>query len=460
MSMMQKQFETPKTDSNFINQTYYIIPLRLNDFESTKKAIGQDSRWSEFTFPSVYLLSHASQLLSSRDLFIQYSYNNPKNIQINNASSARSIEPYLKPEFSEYEKITSYLDGFHISEIYFSAFSTGIGFLEFVVEYPDLPVQFVIDHSYCLRRPGQTGPSFHTVISELLPDACRYTAFFYCGNTDRKKECICYHLLKYSSEYSPEEHQKWTYLISHGYNTSFPFDPSVDYYAPESEAFCYSPNRQDTWAGSQLSLVNLNYGNSFFLNTYKLENLKSEYHFMYLSLLNQRFSSIAYLDELISISTSSIQNQHNRMRDLNHRIIKLNTIFSVRVVSNDTNHQTVYKKLYEIMEIDSLLADLKDTEGQISELEMLLHEKEQEELLKKTQAEARRAESREKITQQLLFAISILAIFSALIDSTDYFSQFESFPFIPKWFSLIVIVVVIILFFIKGFWDSHRNRHR
>ena len=83
----------------------------------------------------------------------------------------------------------------------------------------------------------------------------------------------------------------------------------------------------------------------------------------------------------------------------------LKTSFSFSIVSDDQLYQTVYSKMYMILGIDRLLADVRDNEEQIELLQN------QERM------------NTEKITSVFLFGLSILSLFSVLVDAAGYFDR-------------------------------------
>lgn len=81
--------------------------------------------------------------------------------------------------------------------------------------------------------------------------------------------------------------------------------------------------------------------------------------------------------------------------------------------------------MYKILGIDCLLSDILDNEGQI-------------EILRN--ASAAKAE---KLSSRLLFGISLLSVFSALVDASGYFDRFEALKSFSTDLGLISTVAVV-----------------
>lgn len=427
---------------HFINRTYFIIPILLKDYSVSRACLEASDSWERTSFSLPYLLSYVDHLGKNPELFNQYRYLHPETVAIESSPDFYPIARFAQsiPE-GEYNPYSDFLNNFHISEILYSMFETNIGFLEFAVDYPsDLPVEFIIDFSYRLKnRRSKLSPGKHhfaDVIDQILPSGVSGLPFFYCTETPNhlKEECICYHTLKFPGSAIHETMNANLYRLIQGYSSSFSYDESASSYSDDSGSFQFIPHPNDIWGGSQLTLVNFNLeiGDDYYLRNFKFQNLTTDYHFLYLFLLNQRLSAIHYIDELVSISSNTDVDQSDALENLNRRIIRLNTVYSLRIISNDTTHQAVYDRLFRIMNIDRLLKDLLENENQIL---IVQNEKNAEEL-----------QFSENITSKFLAGISILALFSALIDATDYFREYS----ILSPFAHLLSLGIITAFFVFG----------
>ena len=173
----------------------------------------------------------------------------------------------------------------------------------------------------------------------------------------------------------------------------------------------YKASENDYWGGSSEGLVNVLYDveqddSNYYLHKYKLTHLRIDYYFLYLFLLNQRFTAIQYINEI----ASSCKKSQSEIALLNRRIVNLKTAFAFNVLSDDKIFQNVYSRMYSILEIEHLLADIVDNEGQMQILQ---------------NAESAKAE---QSSNKVLFGISFLSLFSALIDASCLFDRFNILP--------------------------------
>ena len=418
---------------SFKNSSVYYIPVWFDNLKTFAKSLESTQKWDMIDVEELaahYLLSYAHSISVSRDAFVSYRL---KSELIPNMYRFHDMKDFALPEIPE------------ISEIRFSCFATGVGFIEVWVSYGDLSLDTIIDFSYnfkkaakadrAVRNDGYVIPdgqiSLYSAAKSFIPENSGAEIFF-TRRADYKYECLCFHKIKISPDESNFEEKLCR--LRRSYNTGFEVsDPNASEYD-----MIYSPYPHDKWSGSQEGLVNMvcetgNAQTDRFTNGYKFVQLGIDYNFLYLMLLNQRFSAIKYIDDVAKTDMTS----QKSLDALNKRIVKLKTAFSFRVISDDLIFQNVYSKMYKILDIDNLLEDIQDNESQ---MEMLQN------------AEAVKAE---KLVSYMITGLSILSIFSILTDAISYLERFRSSIILP-----IVTTVLILtptLFNVIRLWKKHQK---
>ena len=144
--------------------------------------------------------------------------------------------------------------------------------------------------------------------------------------------------------------------------------------ADENDSFSmlYKPYSYDNWAGSPEALVDINIVNtskddrtSYFINNLKYLHLTIDYRFMYLVLLNQRFSSIKLISNISKGSNYTL----NAIRRINSEVVTLKNSFSFRVISDDRIYQNLYSRMCQILDVENLIKDLEESEEQLAILQ-------------------------------------------------------------------------------------------
>jgi hypothetical protein len=126
------------------------------------------------------------------------------------------------------------------------------------------------------------------------------------------------------------------------------------------------------------------------------------------------------------------------MEKINQRIVKLKTVFSFRIISDDLIFQNVYAKMYKVLDIDCLLEDIRDNENQ-RELLMNIN-----------------SAKTEKRSSQFLMGISLLSLFSALIDASSYFDRISFLRPVATYLGALSTVLVVLFCFV---WLSKNRRN-
>ena len=121
---------------------------------------------------------------------------------------------------------------------------------------------------------------------------------------------------------------------------------------------------------------------------------------------------------------------------LNVKIFQLKTVFSFSVVSDDQLYQNLYSKMYGLLDIDRLLADIHDNEAQVETLQ-------NHELLEN-----------EKMTSRFLFGLSLLSLFSVLVDAAGYFDRISILAKIATPLSFGCMLSIIVFYFV--WWLRYR----
>ena len=380
------------------SKSVYFIPAWFDDFENfTEKLSKEKLLWERVDsqqYSPRYLLNYAVRIAQNESLF-----------QLFNLVNTSSLNIYMYEEELDLKNIPQ------IEQVRMACFSTGVGFLEFWINYDGMTPEEISDFAYlfkkatkmCGKNTENNTCALYDVAKSILPENLNANLFF-TSTAPFKYECSCFHFIHIDE--SPEDNkqnQDRLYRLSRSYNTNFSFSFESDY------DMVYKSSESDQWGGSSEGLVNITYDSKndesdYYLHHLKLSHLCIDYYFLYLLLLNQRFASIQYINDIACVFGKS----QAAITHLNSRIVKLKTVFSFNVISDDKVFQNVYSRMYSILEIEHLLADIVDNEEQMQIVQ-----------------NARSAKT-EQLSNKFLFGISILSLFSALIDASNYFDRINA----------------------------------
>ena len=444
-----------KVASKFRNGTWFIIPFWCESYDEIVSYYKSSADWKKTVFESKYLLRYAERIGKDEELFCRFVHKGPETLAVDNYKDTIMYSFLKKTERQDQRAaFEDFLDRISLASVAVNCFSTGVGFIEFYVEYGDLPIECIIDFHYHFKsrryhKKDAERPNLYLLAQQLIPEHLKAELFFY-ASSEVKHDCICYTGLKLpQSLLRSEQSKRHLYWMGRSYNTGFIYDEENFSEDISRYDFRYSPYQADKWSGSQEALTNLNYESEdpkqdYFLNNHKYDHLSNDYHFLFLIILNQRFAAIRYLEQIVE----SREHDSEQIMELNQKIVRLQTVFTLRVISNDMLCQNVYSRMYDIMDIDNLMTDLKDNEQQVQIL------REQTHLMQEREDEAA-----ERKLRWVLAALSLLAVFSALVDAAGYLEMFPNYflPISARWTAFIVIVLVCVLVYLM-YWGRGKKK--
>lgn len=410
-------------NKEFINKTIFFAPIWTDNYNHFVDVMKSDPRYFvvEKNECPQYLLPYITEIYNNDELYMEFEL----------------LSKYI-PKINTFEEELNLLSTPEIQKIRVVCFSTGCVFMEFYVEYRGLSLNQIIDFAYLFKNATYSEKNdsdkitLEKAIEELILENANAKKFF--ASADFKKECKMFHQIRLENTISSEELKERLLQLSRGYHKDF----SMPNLGGEFDMI-FEPYAYDHWAGSQEGFVNVfeysgNERTNRFLKKYKASHLDRNYRFMYLVLLNQRFSAINYLEKTAMVHKYTRKEKEK----LNHDTSFLKTTFSFSVVSDDRLYQTIYSNMYSVLGIEKLLIDIRDNEEQLAVVR-------NHEMLES-----------EKMTSRFLFSISLLSLFSALVDAAGYFDRFLILKGISTILSFICLAVILIFYLV--WWLNYKKK--
>ena len=404
----------------FQNSSYFILPLKIDNFDRLMAFLrSEESKWKEQDgFKTNFLMYYAGKMNEpADDRFRIYRYTEKENLYI--YYGGKAADPGKGPTLGD---ISLYVSGKEIS------------FLEFQVFYGDMSVDEIASFVYSFRRLrklrkllGQTDCNNQKdAVEDILPAEKSGVDFCFSNLSDIKKQANIFTILNIPG-LSDEDSRNKCGRIAHGYKTVAPSD--VD--AASAYDKCLHLNAIEYWGICPDGLAYINNTSKEKLFSYAYDYLCNDYHLMYLLLLIQRFTAISFIETISQFGRTDKASPE--IEDVYRRVVDLRTKYSFRVISDDFFVQTVYSTAYQILEIDALLKDLEDANGQFNELSRV----------------------REKRVEQFVIAVSLLAAFSAVADLAAFLGLF---PWNISGIISIVFVIIILAGAFLGIFKPWKRR--
>ena len=440
---------------DFQNGSFFLFSIKQDNTEFFRNYLENDVRWRQENsiFITNYILRYASNLTNPDDKrLIKYSLAEPEKypLYLFENSGKNSLYNRDRPASGNNPK----LEGVNIY-----TFDSGVSFLEFHILYGKMDAEEIEEFIYKFRslRFNETDKrikypdnkySAEKMIEKILDPEIAKIELCFENPSNVKRQAYVYTALNVKEFCNdiPDEKliRKWCYYISKGFPKFF--DYSENETVNEKYAMNLVCNGNTYWNGCQDGLVCLVTN----INMYQYNRIINDYYYVYLLLLNQRFSMISYIEE-ISVAGDGINVNENgkqmnkrleKLERLRNNIVSINTRYSFRVVSDDYYVQTVYSKMYDTLTIDDLMKDVEESYDQLNNIISLNRRKS------------------ERLTESLLTALSILAIFSSLVDLTGYLDRFVSPENMrgAQWISLAVNLLILAGGIIWIFTRQNRKR--
>lgn len=425
----------------FENQGWYMIPFRINDYEKYTNQLSKYERYYGL-LECRYIFSYITDLFSDKDDAYIKTY-----IISNDDIANELIFPHTYN--GENYDVT-------LNDIKITTFKSGIGLIIFNVKFNNMNLKSIADftndfkkmhndkkqNDFIRKRYGNLWQIVQRILSDDLTEA-----FFFSNRNDNYESFV---MLGVQDEFKEENYSKILSQLKHGMRGDV--DTTRYDNLANIEVSEYSYIRFGASQNAMVCLINkalVPDNSKEFIDKIFSRNFTHSYFCLYLLLINQRltllntmYKSMKYKDDIDKLQQIQKDLTHFRM------------LASFNVVSNTGIYQCLYDKIYEVLKIDRLYTDVDEINQKI------VQEDEAEDI------------QREKRVNVLLTGISLLTVFSALVDFSDFFSELFKGEFAavgPKnifsigLLALVLFSVTVYIFVRKTGIISHkkkRNNHK
>lgn len=341
-------------------------------------------------------------------------------------------------------------------------FGTNIGFLVYDIWYSnDMNYMDILAFNYLFKKVGTS--KFEIFSETLLGDhgntICLYALsesmiangldnveiFFHANHQIRMTSNV---FSIFCDKNSTEIDSK-LFHFSHSYTTDYGYNQIYH----DDTFCCYHPYVYIHWGYCPDGISCVYYNINDFTYNELNGKLQNDYYFMYLVLLNQKYTLLSLINEMMACRKASPE----EWRHIQHKLIIYQMEYSFRVVSDEMTYHRIYSDMRSILSINELENDLKDISNRMYQLKNE-EQRESEEL----------ANAKRNWRINLgLGMLSLLAVFSAFVDSTDtldmWFSAYGKYC--PPWlygiaYGVIICVAIIVIKVLISSYLQYRYREK
>lgn len=415
----------------------YIVPFSIGAQEDGKAITITSDEWIPEEIMLRYLASYIKEVFSS-DNGIMRAYTLSEDIDDD------VLRGYKGRYYPLYRRRTKTVEHFRICDIELFCFATGVCFLVMSVGFDrNADLDMIADLSAALayffeiKDPGTINEketaqqnTAKKILDIVEKNIGREIDWF--ASTENSK---CNVFLRYDlvSEGEGAADYEYAYRLSRGFKAGANVSGSS---ADSIAGKVYRPIDDRFWMVDSNGLTIIMYSDKVsdinFIRNVLPENVDTYYFAEYLLALHERESFLYY-------NTEAVRNWDNtkRLIELKKEILKLDIWSTYNAVSTDAFYQELYDKLYKELRLEQLETDVEEVVSKAKEYD---------------------DDMKEKRTNSMLTAIGLLAIFSALVDGTDFVKKFSGSEAEALWgvghWIVYLIVLGVIIYSVKSFTDK------
>lgn len=423
------------------NTSYFFIPFRFDsqsEFRDLIAALNEDENWICVHDEIRYMLKYVADKIDSKNPDNCQCFHFELTDQARQQFGIASKELWYSTKEHTYQNLlVSYR--FHLDRIQLYCFSTTVCIMAFQVIFEENMPLWISSAQYYLKKvsrefflhPNGTEMSFLALAQKLMEQVHSHTNFdfFYYANPSTERANVLTYL-----EVPPKEDYRYElYFLRRCYHENFVYSESTDLASDE----VYTASKGITWGFSQEAAVCLAcpaYGREEFIYTTFYKNFNAQYLFMYVLLLHQKYVLYMFLT-IIGLDT---YNDLEKLEAYRQQLYEFETDFVFSCITEVPQYQILHEKLSDVFSLKKMYEDVREPLVSLSEV-------------RRANAEKRQRNNDYRMNKSLAM-LSLLTLFSALIDSFDFVESFLGQFFNQTQVSHIqicaILIICVIVFFV------------
>ena len=307
-----------------------------------------------------------------------------------------------------------------VRNIKIHCFGTNIGFLVYDIWYSaDMSYQDILEFNYSFKKVGTAdvriedtkisdngdkGTFLYKLSKNLIANDLDEVEIFFHSNHLVRMQSNVFSIFCDTVEGEIEDK---LFHFCHSYTVDYAYG-RID---PEGSFCCFQPYTYIHWGGCQDGICCIYYDINDFTSNDINGKLQNDYYFMYLILLNQKYTLLSLLNQMMECKKAVTE----EWRRIQRKLIIYQMEYSFRIVSDEMTYHRIYGDMRKVLSINELENDIKDISDRMY---TLINEEQREKDEISSVARSWRMELG-------LGMLSLLAFFSAFVDSTDMIDRFS-----------------------------------
>ena len=438
--------------SNLKNTSYFFAPFmyeKHEDFNSIIEALDDCEIWEQAHDEIKYMLKYVADKIDSHNKkdcqCFHYILKDNAREKLGLADENKWFYTAPHPYHGKEEHIK-----FQIRSIQLYCFSTTVGIIAFEVHFENDDPFWISNAQYHLKKISKekiflvedAAPTTMLDISKKVShnlEAVTDIDFFFYSNPSAERANV----LTYIEVEAKDEYKRELFYLRRCYSEGFIYNENEKLDADE----IYIPSKDVVWGISPEAAVCLacpDFGRKDFIQGRFYENFNTQYLFMYVLLLHQKYVLYMFLTK-IGIGT---YNNLEMLEEYQHQLYEFETDFVFSCITEVPQYQNLYDRMTSAFALKRMYEDVHEPLMSLAEVRRKSAENEQK--------------KRDLNVNKALLMLSVLSFFSALVDSFDFVDSFfgwfvgELGVKIIQIICIIGIVVTVTLVF-KNLFDSKKQ---
>ena len=238
------------------------------------------------------------------------------------------------------------------------------GYLIFKIDYNNMTLEDIEPFSYYFRHIVNSTKNNSTFaeIACFILGVRKFESFertkedlttpFYYLHLPQTYICDVLQLVCNKMDYTDEMKNAHYVTLGRGYQTA---ESTINDYIEKSKYdMLFSPRPNVTWIGNPSTLTCLIKADDD-STKHSTSNLQNDYLCLFLTLLNQRHTLLSFMTDMVRY-----KNDSGKLLKIQDKLNAFKLAESFKTVSNEYAYQNIYDRMYAILDIDTLMADIND----------------------------------------------------------------------------------------------------
>lgn len=418
------------------NSTFIFLPFSYNDnrkYKAIIDACDKSESWTLCDDKIKYLLKFVSDKIDNKNRDKCQCFHYILNDSVREKFGLGTDKEWFStPEHSIKGETVSYK--FRILNAQLFVFSTAIGIISFNIEFEKSDTFWISNALYHLKKVSrerifnEKEDSFSTMLDlsvNITNELCNISKvdFFYYANPSTERANV----FSYIEVDSLDNYKNDLFFLRRCYSDGYIYTENIEAESRE----IIKASKEIFWGVSSEAAVCLtcpSLGRRDFIKNTFFTNFNAQYLFMYVLLLHQKYVLYMFMTN-IGIGT---YNNLEPLEEYRNQLYEFENDFVFSMVTEVPQYQNLYDRITEVFALKQIFEDVHEP---LISLEEIRREKDDKE-----------SKIREDRVNNALWFLTILSVFSALIDSFDFSEKFGGWFLNEKGIIIAQVICIVLIF--------------